>query len=68
MQNHQSRCHTCKRMHSLEILDGKPPSAKFRLEAQRLGQFEALSRAADRGEDFSRLECPRDYGAGYLPI
>lgn len=61
------RCGRCKRAGSRDALemDGKPSSARFRLEARRLGQFEALSRAADRGEDFDCVECARCYGEGW---
>jgi hypothetical protein len=38
---------------------------RFRLERQRVGQIEALARAADRNEDFDRLECRDCYGPGY---
>lgn len=50
-------CAKCGRSFRATQLDGKPNSSRFRQEEKSMGQYEALSLAADRGEDFVRLEC-----------
>lgn len=60
------RCAACGRPVHIDVLDAKPSSAQFRGEVQAFGQLEALSRAADRGEEFDRLECEGCYGPGYI--
>ena len=58
-------CAGCGRRLPVLILDAKPSTPRFRLERQRLGQAEALARAADRNEEFGRLECQDCYGPVY---
>lgn len=51
-------CAQCRQPTPVHLLDAKPGPGHYTLEE--------LSAAADRGEDFDRLECSRCYGPGYV--
>lgn len=61
-------CDECRHPFPLGELDAKPSSRRFLREEAALGQREALTRAADRGEDFDRLECEECYGPSHVSI
>jgi hypothetical protein len=54
----EDRCAACGAETPIHLLDAKPGPGIF-TPAQ-------LSEAADRGDDFSRLECAKCYGPGYV--
>jgi hypothetical protein len=61
-------CASCGRQESALRLDAKPSSERYQREAKAFGQTKALALAADRGDQFDRLECESCYGPGYSEI
>lgn len=55
-------CHGCRKPTHIDLLDAKPASL-----AGRHATPEELAAAADRGEDFDRLECMDCYGPCWEP-
>ena len=60
--NDTARCANCGRRFHIDALDSKPSSFPRRPVEHQLAR---LDEAADRGEDFDRLECADCYGPGY---
>lgn len=66
MTGRHDHCAACGKAEHIDNLDSKPEPTVW-LWAIRLfrGQAFMLSYAADRGHDFTRLECAACYGPGY---
>lgn len=59
-------CSSCGERHPIEALDAKPTmNSRLRRIQAREGQLQMLTRAADLGFDFDRIECSRCYGPGF---
>ena len=52
-------CDACKRWFALNELDGKPAAAA-------IARYGSISACADRGVQFTRMECRDCYGPEYL--
>lgn len=62
----ETRCRKCNKPTDIDVLDAKPELTLWlRLIRLFKGQIFMLGYAADRGHDFTRLECPTCYGDGY---
>lgn len=57
------RCDNCGGVFHIDALDAKPPSLKG-----QAATVEAIIEAADRGEDFTSLECSKCYGPAYRGV
>ncbi len=62
------RCDECLALTDVDALDAKPElTLRLRLIRLLRGQPFMLRYAGDRNYDFTRLECPKCYGEGYVP-
>lgn len=57
-----AKCACCGAVTPIDLLDGKPPSL-----AGKPATWDDINAAADRGENFTVLECKKCYGPAWMP-
>lgn len=64
-----TQCDSCGGFFDIDELDGKPTiDGHLHRTLDEEGQLVMLSKAADLGYDFDRLECRHCYGPGYISL